>query len=73
MAIVFGYGRAFLAEEHIERNFGLRVALNTINPDKMRSVNASTIEDMVVNTQRQASYKTSQEEFGINTTNDIIL
>lgn len=72
LAIVFGYGRAFLREEHIERNFRFKVALNTINPDKMRSINAATIEDMVVNTQRQASYSTSQDEFGLNVTNDIM-
>ena len=72
MAIVFGYGRSFLREECIERNFGFKVALNTIDPNKMRSVNAATIEDMVVNTQRQASYSTSQEEFGLNVTNDIM-
>lgn len=72
MAIVFGYGRSFLKEEYIERNFGLKVALNIINPGKMRSVNAATIEDMVVTTQRQASYSTTQDEFGLNVTNDIM-
>ncbi len=72
MAVVFGYGRSFLKEECIERNFGFKVALNIINPQKMRSVNAATIEDMVVTTQRQASYSTSQEEFGLNITNDIM-
>jgi uncharacterized protein (TIGR04141 family) len=72
MAIVFGYGRSFLKEECIERNFGLRVALNTINPNKMRSINAATIEDMVVTTQRQASYSTTQDEFGLNISTDIM-
>ena len=72
MAIVFGYGRSFLKEEYIERNFGLRVALNLINPNKMRSINAATIEDMVVTTQRQASYSTTQDEFGLNIINDIM-
>jgi len=72
MAVVFGYGRSFLKEEHIERNFGLKVALNIIDPRKMRSINATTIEDMVVTTQRQASYSTTQDEFGLNVTNDIM-
>lgn len=72
MAIVYGYGRSFLKEECLERNFGLKVALNTINPNKMRSINAATIEDMVVTTQRQASYSTTQDEFGLNVTNDIM-
>lgn len=72
MAMVFGYGRSFLREECLERNFGLKVALNIINPNKMRSINAATIEDMVVTTQRQASYSTTQDEFGLNVTNDIM-
>ena len=72
MAIVFGYGRSFLKEDYIERNFGFKVALNTIDPNKMRSINAATIEDMVVTTQRQASYSTTQDEFGLNITNDIM-
>lgn len=72
MAVVFGYGRSFLKEECLERNFGLKVALNTIDPNKMRSINAATIEDMVVITQRQASYSTTQDEFGLNVTNDIM-
>lgn len=72
MAVVFGYGRAFLKEDCIERNFGFKVALNIIDPKKMRSVSAATIEDMIVNTQHQASYSTSQEEFGLNITNDIM-
>ena len=38
----------------------------------MRSINAATIEDMVVTTQRQASYSTTQDEFGLNVTNDIM-
>lgn len=72
MALVFGYGRTFLKEECIVRNFGFKVALNTIDQNKMRSVSAATIEDMVVTTQRQASYSTSQDEFGLNISNDIM-
>jgi len=72
MAVVFGYGRSFIKESSIERNFGLRVAMNIINPNRMRSVNASQIEDLVVNTQRQASYSTTQDEFGLNITSDIM-
>lgn len=72
MAVVFGYGRSLIKEELIERNFGLRVCLNLIDQSKMRSINAATVEDMVVTTQKQASYSTSQEEFDLNTVNDII-
>lgn len=72
MAVVFGYGRTLLKEECIVRNFGLRVALNIIDQTKMRSVDAATIENTVVNTQRQTTYNTSQDEFGLSTTSEIM-
>ena len=72
LAVVFGYGRSLLKENLIERNFGLRVALNIIDPRKMKSVQAATVEDLVVTTQRQASYSVAQEEFGLNIENDIM-
>ncbi len=72
MAMVFGYGRSFLKEESIEKNFGLKVALNIINPDKMRSINVAMIENTVITTQRQTSYGTSQDDFGISVTSDIL-
>jgi len=72
LALVFGYGRALLKENLIERNFGLRVSLNIIDPQKMKSVQAATVEDMVVSTQRQASNSVAQEEFGLNIENDIM-
>lgn len=72
MAVVFRYGRSFLKEESIEKNFGLKVAPNIINPDKMRSVNVAMIENTVVITQRQTSYGTSQDDFGISVNSDIL-
>ena len=73
MALVFGYGRSFLKEESIEKNFGFYSALNMMNSKQIRSIHAATIEDMVVHTQKQSSYATSQEEFSINTMNDIMM
>lgn len=72
VALVFGYGRSLLREEMIVRNFGLRVALNIIDPKKMRSVSSASIEDMVVSSQTQSSQSASQEEFGLNIANDIM-
>lgn len=73
MAITFGYGRAFLREESIEKNFGFIAALNLLDPQKIRSINSATVEDMVVHVQKQSSYSTGQEEFAINTVNDIMM
>lgn len=72
MALTFGYGRSILREENIVRNFGFMAALNMIDTSKIRNINAATIEDMVVHTQKQSSYATSQEEFSLNVFNDII-
>lgn len=72
MAVVFGYGKSLLREEKFERNFGLKAALNMIAPDQMRSVQSAAIEDMVVSTHKQASRRTSQEEFDLNAFSDIL-
>lgn len=71
-AIVFGYGRTLLKEDKIERNFGLKVSLNVIDPSKIRSTQTVTVDDNVVSTQSQASKNTSQESFGLNVENDIM-
>ena len=71
LAITFGYGRSLLREEDIERNFGLKVALSVIDPQKIKSVNTATFEDMVVTSQFQASEHTSQDEFGLDTISNI--
>jgi uncharacterized protein (TIGR04141 family) len=47
-AITFGYGRGFLDLSRIEHRFGLRVALNRIDPSQIRSLDTKTFEDMVV-------------------------
>ncbi len=72
IAMTFGYGRSLLKEEDIERNFGLKVALSTVDPSKIRSINTATYEDMVVTSQRQANEHTSQDEFGLDTVSDIL-
>ena len=72
MALTFGYGRSLLKEECIEKNFGLLTALNMLDSSKIRNINAATIEDMVVHTNRQSSYATKQQEFSLNVTNDIM-
>ena len=71
-ALTFGHGRAFLKEECIVKDFGFKTAINMLDVNKIRSVNAATIEDMVLHTQKQSSYATGQEEFSLNTLNDIM-
>lgn len=72
MVLTFGYGRAFIREECIEKNFGFFTALNMLDSKKIRSINAAKIEDMVVQVQKQSSYSAGQEEFDLNIINDIM-
>ena len=72
MAIAFGYGRSLLKEEYIVKNFGFITALNMLDEKKIRSVNAATIEDMIVHTQKQSMYATNQTEFSLNHFHDIM-
>ncbi len=72
MAITFGYGKSLLRDNFIERDFGVKTALNLLNKDQIRNVNSTSIEDMIVYTQKQSSISTSQQDFSINQFNDIL-
>lgn len=52
-ALTFGSGRHLLAYRSYERNFGLRVALNLVDPDRVRSANSRTFVDSALQVSRQ--------------------
>ncbi len=72
LAITFGYGRHLLKMESVERNFGLKVVLNIIDSNKLKSINTFNIEDNFMSTQKQSSYSTDQDEFRLNNLSDIL-
>lgn len=72
LSLTYGYGKSMLDEETIERNFGLIVAANLIDPNKIRSLNSMTIEDTIVDTQKQAVNFSTQEDFQINQNSEIL-
>ena len=71
-AVTFGYGRNLLVLDTFEREFGLRVALNTINPETLRSVDARTFEELTVMTRSQTSRAAGLENFRISQAQDIL-
>jgi len=71
-ALTFGFGRSLLDQTKIERQFGLKVALNRVNPDQIRSIDAKTFEDMVVSKNIQTSRSTDFPSFGVDVTRDIV-
>src|SRR5207247_8359718 len=64
-AVAFGYGRTMLDPRFCEPNFGLRVVLNSVDPDSLRSIDAKTLEDLTVYTRRQLSRGSSITTFGL--------
>ncbi len=71
-AYTFGYGRALLASDSFVRDFGLKVVLNTVDPDRLRSVDLRVIEDAVISRRTEASRASSSGAFGLDPGRDIL-
>lgn len=71
-ALPFGYGKHLLKEDVIERDFGLRTALNVVDADKLRSMDKANLDSLTVLTKTQTSRKSKQEEFNIDIIRDLL-
>lgn len=54
-ALAFGRGRYLLKPDAYERDFGLRVVLNSVNPDYIKSIDTDSIDDFVFHATKQSS------------------
>jgi uncharacterized protein (TIGR04141 family) len=72
LAITFGYGRHLLNPLVIESSFGLRVTLNAVAPDKIRSIDKKAFEGIATHTREQASKDTSIADFGLDVEKDVL-
>jgi uncharacterized protein (TIGR04141 family) len=71
-AYTFGYGRTLLASDSFVRDFGLKVVLNTVDADRLRSVDLRVIEDAVISRRTEASRASSSGAFGLDPGRDIL-
>lgn len=71
-ALSFGYGRMLVDPEMIVTDFGLRVALNSVDPDELQSIDAKTLEELTVNTRRQLSRGSSITTFELDLNRDLV-
>lgn len=53
--LTFGSGFHLLQGEHIERDFGLRVTLNSVDPDKLRSLDKASYDHNPLNSRTQST------------------
>ena len=72
MAFTFGFGRHLLKPHVIEPHFGLKTALNAINPRQLRSLDLVTYDDVALLTKRQVSRSSSVDTFLVDQLRDML-
>lgn len=68
----FGQGRHLIAHEAIERNFGLRCALNLLDPESIRSLDKSSLESQPKQAREQSGEAVGLDFFGIDIESDLL-
>ncbi|MEX2374612.1 MAG: TIGR04141 family sporadically distributed protein, partial [Dehalococcoidia bacterium] len=71
VCFTFGYGRHLLDPSRLERDFGLLLALNAVDPQRLRAFDARRQDDVVVNSRVQASAGTDLTSFDLDEHRDI--
>lgn len=71
-AVTWGHGRHRLESDNFVQDFGLKVVLNTVAPDQLKSVDAKTIDETTVHTRRDLSRDSSFAAFGLDPVRDLL-
>lgn len=71
-SITYGYGKSILDDSTIVRNFGLITSVNLIDAEKIKSLNSMSIEDVIIDTQKQSSSTSSQDKLQIDRFKEIL-
>lgn len=70
--IAFGQGRHLLKTGCYEERFGLKVTLNSIAADHVRSIDKQTLDTLGRHTRVQASKEATASEFGLDIEQDLL-
>ena len=71
-AVSFGFARYWIDETRIARRFGMIVTLNTVHPERIRSVDREEFETVQRKTRSQTSVSSSMDNFGLNVQRDLV-
>ena len=71
-AVSFGYGRKLLSPGSWEEDFGLKVTLNSLDKDRIRSVDRTSFDAIGQHGRIQASREADINEFGLDLEQDMI-
>lgn len=72
LAVSFGYGRHLVRSEAVVQDFGLKVVLNSIDPQLIKSVDARTFDELTIHTRQGASRDSSLEVFTLDNSRDLL-
>ena len=71
-AITFGYGRTLLKPGVWEERFGLKVALNVIDSDKLRSIDKKSMAAVPKHSREQLTKVSTLADFGVDVERDLV-
>lgn len=63
IALVFGHGRSLLNPSSFERDFGLKVVLNRMDPDCIRSIDHRQFDELTLQSRQQTSKGSTLDSF----------
>lgn len=72
LAVTFGYGRFLIRPDAIEQDFGLKVVLNSVDPNQIKSVDARTFDELTVHTRRGVSRDSSFSAFELDVARNLL-
>ncbi len=72
MLLTFGQGRHLMKPNCWEDRFGLRVALNSIGANRLRSIDTSKLDTVGLHSRVQVSKEAAPSEFGIDVERDLL-
>lgn len=71
-ALVFGHGRHLLADGAAEERFGLKVVLNSVERDNLRSIDKTSLGAIPKQSREQMSREVAASSFGIDIEQDLL-
>lgn len=71
-AVTFGHGRLLLDPAKLEPNFGLKVVVNSVDADSLRSVDAQSLEELSLATSARIGRNVAISGFGIDLERDLV-
>ena len=72
MLFTFGYGNHKIPSLGWEKDFGLKVVLNSIDPNKVKSLDAKTVDTVVMSRRVQLSKENKINDFGFEIDKDFL-